>query len=347
MGSSKRARPSCTHDVAAMCDGPSSSSPAALPCGGMDTTVALSRESADSMPVFIRDIHLMLDYVASKPKLAHCSASFMRDYIRTMLASQTAAVESERAQIEAAEMMDVTPCSTEASNAEAEETTAKPRAPGRRVLRENHFSWLPEEITKHVFSFLPGPELANVRLVNRHWKEMADDEQLWKALTLTRWRSLATDEAAWPLVSDVSFSDPHKWRKVYPHVARGAQWRCRLQKTGRFICNLVAHHIGGHQLAEGGLPFTLIVERRFNLLHLDKFVVPEASLLYFEPESDADAPGFYDFIEYLLKRSRAGLALDELRRFIFVPPCEFATERRYTGPSLLGVVQDAFPPINP
>jgi len=91
----------------------------------------------------------------------------------------------------------------------------------------------------------------------------------------------------------------------------------------------------------------LVVERRFNIQHLESFVVPDASLLYFEPQAEADVDGFTEFIEYLTKRSRAGLALDDNRRFIFVPPCAFARNRNYTGESLLGVVQDAYPPMNP
>ncbi|KAK1858197.1 hypothetical protein I4F81_000808 [Pyropia yezoensis] len=163
-------------------------------------------------------------------------------------------------------------------------------------------------LCKHIFSFLDGPTLASLRLVSWPWRSLAEDESLWKALTLRCWRSLATDAAAWPLASggSVSVADPFRWRRVYPIVARGAQWR-----------------------------------------HLESFVVPDASLLYFEPEAEADVDGFTEFIDYLTKRSRAGLALDDNRRFIFVPPCDFARNRNYAGDSLLGVVQDAYPPMNP
>eukprot|EP00168_Porphyra_purpurea_P013634 TRINITY_DN378_c0_g1_i1.p1 TRINITY_DN378_c0_g1~~TRINITY_DN378_c0_g1_i1.p1 ORF type:complete len:590 (+),score=81.99 TRINITY_DN378_c0_g1_i1:1039-2808(+) len=231
--SSKRLRPWCNHDRAVMCEGPSACPAAQLsePSALDDMVMSIPPSSADSVPAMVRDIRAMLDYVASKPSLAHCSASFMRDYLRTMLTSQMSAVDSERALHEDHLMVGVTPCPSEVTDDPSDATRAlKLRPGGRRILRENLFARLPEEITKHVFSFLPGPELANVRLVSREWRTMADDEQLWKALTLARWRSLDKDAAAWPLISDVHFTDPHKWRKVYPHVARGAQWRCRLQK---------------------------------------------------------------------------------------------------------------------
>lgn len=74
---------------------------------------------------------------------------------------------------------------------------------------------------------------------------------------------------------------------IYPTVSRIPQWRCSLKKTGRFICNVVAHQFPGQPLPEPGLPSILEVERRFSTLHLNTFVLPEASVLYFEPEEDS------------------------------------------------------------
>ena len=119
-------------------------------------------------------------------------------------------------------------------------------------------------------------------------------------------------------------------------------------KTGRFICNLSAHQISGTPLDEHGLPQTLIVERRFNMAHLRTFILPDSSVLFFEPLEESDRAGFKDFIDYLTKRTRAGLALEEQRRFIFIPPCEYLRSQvQYDGPSLVGVVQNAYPPLAP
>lgn len=47
-------------------------------------------------------------------------------------------------------------------------------------LRPMHF--LPEEILLHVFSFLPVASLATCETVCRHWRRLAMDDSLWKAL---------------------------------------------------------------------------------------------------------------------------------------------------------------------
>ena len=107
----------------------------------------------------------------------------------------------------------------------------------------------------------------------------------------------------------------------------------------------MAHHISGNELGPADLPYTLVVERRFNLTHLSTFVVAGASVLYFEPETESDRPGFNEFIDYLLKRRRAGLALEDERRIIFVPPCEYSKHINYEGASLLGIVQFHHPPL--
>lgn len=79
---------------------------------------------------------------------------------------------------------------------------------------------------------------------------------------------------------------------------------------------------------------------------LETLVLPDASLLYFEPESESDKVCFDKFIEYFSKASRAGLALDDQRRFIFILPCHYArTQLEYQGRSLLRFVQDVLPKV--
>lgn len=264
----------------------------------------------------VHELEQLLEYVNSRPKLREGSASFIRDYLRTMLMVSTHEALAE---------------------VEREEQTKKE---GQLTIQD-----LPPEVVEHVFSFLDGRNLANVRLVCRQWNMFARTESKWKNLCVREWPALETDPALWKLIDEsIPADDPHKWRKIFPKVMRKPRWKCRLQKTAKFICNLTAHQISGKSLGKQGLPYTLVVERRFNTAHLPAFVVPEAAILYFEPETEADRPGFDQFIDYLAKRTRAGLACQEDRRFIFVPPCEFSTQINYDGQSLLGVVQTNMPP---
>lgn len=163
---------------------------------------------------------------------------------------------------------------------------------------------------------------------------MDTDDALWHLL-----------EKAWNLPA-MKVTDDLRWIKIYPKLREGNQWRCGLKKTGRFVCNLIAHQVGGEDLGEvsttsyplstrpflaspfifslkscpvisvsdvfvfdewsgqDGLPHTLVVERRFNLRHLNQFVVANASILYFEPETERDRKGFESFIDYLVERTR-------------------------------------------
>lgn len=281
--------------------------------------------SPDSVPALVHQLHHLLNYVARKPSLHHASASFLRDSLRTLLLqNEKAAVDSLNA----------------ASRAH------KAAVAAGVCERQQLFALLPDEITKHIFSFLDGPNLAICREVCSKWNAFASCEKQWKTLVTRKWRSLETDAEAWKLIdSSVDVNAPNRWRMIYPKASAIPKWRCRLQKTGRFMCNLVAHQVGGAPIGESGLPDVLVVERRFNLQHLQAFVMTEASVLYFEPESEQDRGGYDDFIEYLIKRTRAGLALDDQQRFIFIPPCEYTrTHVKYEGRSLLGVVQNAYPP---
>ncbi|KAI0567780.1 hypothetical protein FGB62_1g246 [Gracilaria domingensis] len=219
---------------------------------------------------------------------------------------------------------------------------------GRRKSREP-FNKIPDEIAKHVFAFLGGRDLARAREVCKRWNDFASEERLWKRLCTQNWSSLETDQALWRILDkNITMGDPNCWRNIFPKIEKTPKWTCRLQKTGRFICNLIAHQISGTPIGDVGLPNVLVVERRFNIVHLQTFILNDASVLYFEPESEEDRHGFDEFIEYLNKRTRAGLALEEQRRFIFIPPCDYTrTQIDYHGRSLLGVVQNAYNPLGP
>lgn len=383
------------------------------------TTTTAAFQGCDSVPYMVRELRHLIEYVESKPALHDGSASFMRDYLRTLLIRtqvspqdgavgigggsggahnenarqphlEIEAVEAEdgmvvehmdasmnseqqqQQQQQALSVVAVDPA-TEASGggsvAVATAGAAQPSAPaGAAVLpqpqpqpltlstvlgnRPARVEDLPDDLLRKIFEFMNGWQLSDVRGVSRKWREFASDETLWKRLCLETWRALDSDERLWDYllahegIEPHEFQREHRWRCIYPVISHIPQWTCRLQKTGRFICRLVAHQIDGQPLDEDAMPYVLIVERRFNISHLDAFVLPEAAIFYFEPEKKEDEEGYQGFIDYLIQRNRAGLALDDDRRIIFIPPCEYSqTTLRYGGSALLGVVQHAYPPL--
>lgn len=218
---------------------------------------------------------------------------------------------------------------------------------------------LPDDTLRRIFMYMSGPQLGRVRGVCKKWCKFASDENLWRKLCLENWRALETDQHLWRFLlehhapnaanedgRELLIPEESRWRSMYPIVRYIPKWTCRLQKTGRFVCRLIAHQIGGPVMDEENIPPVVIVERRFNLNHLNEFVLPEAAVFYFEPEREDDRDGYQNFIEYLIQRHRAGLALDDERRIIFIPPCAYSRNvLRYTGDALLGVVQHSYPPL--
>jgi len=225
--------------------------------------------------------------------------------------------------------------------------------------RPTTISDLPDDTLRRIFTYMNGPQLGRVRGVCKKWCKFASDENLWRKLCLENWRALETDAYLWRLLLDYHLSqeaqasnreplvsEDSRWRFMYPIVRYVPKWTCRLQKTGRFVCRLVAHQIGGPLTDEESIPPVVVVERRFNLNHLNEFVLPDAAVFYFEPEREEDRDGYQNFIEYLIQRHRAGLALDEERRIIFIPPCAYSQNvLHYNGEALLGVVQHSYPPL--
>lgn len=207
------------------------------------------------------------------------------------------------------------------------------------------FESISDELKRRVFGFLDGQTLARVREVCTLWNQLASAESLWKALCLKQCSSLLTDEALWGRIDqDIDMKSQSCWRRIYPKVY-GRPRKIRLQKTSHLVANVIARQIRGPPLGDVGLPSSLIVERRFHIDHLPTFLVPDAAVVYFEPESDGDGDGFDDFIEYLRRRNRAGLALDEHRRYMLVPSCEYTDAQvMLQGRRLLGFVQNVYPP---
>ncbi len=218
---------------------------------------------------------------------------------------------------------------------------------------------LPDDTLRRIFTYMSGPQLGRVRGVCKKWCKFSSDENLWRKLCLENWRALETDQHLWRFLlehhaanassescRELLIPEDSRWRFMYPIVRYIPKWTCRLQKTGRFVCRLIAHQIGGPVMEEENIPPVVIVERRFNLNHLNEFVLPEAAVFYFEPEREEDRDGYQNFIEYLIQRHRAGLALDDERRIIFIPPCAYSRNvLRYSGDALLGVVQHSYPPL--
>ncbi len=186
------------------------------------------------------------------------------------------------------------------------------------------FDKLPEELTNCVLRFLDVETFAVARQVCKQWNKLVSIDLQWRAKCLKKWKALDTDEHLWSLLCpDIPCESQVRWSMVYPLIEQKPQWTFRLQKTGRFICNIVARQVAGPALCGNGLPSILIVERRFKLLHLKTYVHPNSAMFYFEPEEESDRTGFNDFIQYLTCRARAGLALDDQRCFIFIPPVRF------------------------
>lgn len=204
-----------------------------------------------------------------------------------------------------------------------------------------HFRAFPDVVVKRIFSFLDGKNVAVASEVCCKWNEFACEDRLQKAQCRKRWGALETDKELWKLI-DETVSSAALTTLIH------AQWQCRLQSNNEsFCCNVVVHQISGPPLGANGLPKIFLVERRFNILHLQTFVLPDAALLYFEPETGSDNAGFNDFIAYLKKDARAGLALEDQRRLILVPPCEYTRSHvGYNGLSLLGFCQTAYPKLD-
>ncbi|EME31106.1 F-box family [Galdieria sulphuraria] len=303
---------------------------------------ASSEQSPDSVPYLLFELRMLISYISSKPVLCRGSASFIRDRLRTLIAFSSAFVEKERS------CADSVVLSQAAQGREVFEYFQKDLCP----LCCGYFSpfnLLPDEILKQILSFLDGPDLARARKVCRKWNNLANDSNLWKELCIRKWRTLEMDVHAWKLFRGYNWrpGESFCWQHLYPFLYRQKSVRCRLQKTGRFICYLIAHQYDGTPLGATDLPQTLIVERRFNVSHLENFVLQDSARVYFEPETEMDSDGYNAFIDYLIQRNRAGLALEGDRRIIFIPPCEYSRNvLGYNGNGLLGIVQHSYPPLS-
>lgn len=50
---------------------------------------------------------------------------------------------------------------------------------------------LPQELCLDILSYLDWQDLANISLLNRQWRNLTQDNMLWKTQCLRRWRGLA------------------------------------------------------------------------------------------------------------------------------------------------------------
>eukprot|EP00188_Purpureofilum_apyrenoidigerum_P001844 Plantae.Rhodophyta-Purpureofilum_apyrenoidigerum.ctg20642.p1 GENE.Plantae.Rhodophyta-Purpureofilum_apyrenoidigerum.ctg20642~~Plantae.Rhodophyta-Purpureofilum_apyrenoidigerum.ctg20642.p1 ORF type:complete len:350 (-),score=57.51 Plantae.Rhodophyta-Purpureofilum_apyrenoidigerum.ctg20642:394-1443(-) len=287
----------------------------------------LAALAPDSVPRMVMEIKKLIDYVQQKPLVQEGTASFMRDYIRTLLVrcSKQAEDTYDKDKSPPEDEME-SPCTY------ADDEKEKPKC---------MINTLPDYVLKKIFDLLNARDLSVARRVCKSWKACGDNPASWKRFCLERWRSLETDRALWKFLDkDIDVSSEDRWRKIYPTILKNPWWRCKLQKTNRFVCNLIVHQVRGEPLGED-MPPMLRVERRFQWDFLSTVITTELPILYFEPETDRDRPGFENFIQYLIDRQRAGLAEEDnnSRRFIFIPPCPYTRERSYEGDSLLGVVQ--------
>eukprot|EP00736_Rhodelphis_marinus_P009527 Rmarinus@m.4507 len=204
---------------------------------------------------------------------------------------------------------------------------------------------LSEPLLKNIFLHLDGPTLLQCLTVCKDFHRVASDPRLWKSLCLRIAESFKTDPHLWHFFRRrVARNHPKSYQLLYVPLRERGSWTCALKKTGRFVCNLRILHLWGPP--PNTRPSELVVERRFNVDYLDTFILPDPCLLYFEPATPEDEAEYYGFISYLKSKHRAGLALEEDSRIIFIPPCSYA-ERQfgYRGSRLLGVMQIHFPPL--
>jgi len=72
------------------------------------------------------------------------------------------------------------------------------------------FSVLPEECTLQVLSFLSERDLANVALLNRQFKRLAEDDAIWRLLSMRRWKK-ARDKGK----DKANKRRRHAWREYF------------------------------------------------------------------------------------------------------------------------------------
>lgn len=109
-----------------------------------------------------------------------------------------------------------------------------------------NFHQVPEDLSKNIFSFLDGQDLARAREVYKRWNKLASEERLWEALCLKKWQALKSNEPLLGLISqNVAHGAPYRWRLIYPVVQSLPQWSCRLHRMARVSCNLIVHQIAG------------------------------------------------------------------------------------------------------
>eukprot|EP00871_Galdieria_phlegrea_P002225 jgi/Galph1/3002/GphlegSOOS_G1679.1 len=302
-----------------------------------------SEQSKDSVAYIVSELRRLVAYVSSKPILLGGSGSFIRDYIRTLITFSGAFAPKENSLSD----WQSVPRLQIGMLVDGEHRPVCPHC--AEYLNTSTFNIIPDEILKQVLSFLDAPDLARARQVCRKWCTFASDDMLWKEFCLRKCRSLEFDTSTWKLFQELDLrpGNPKCWQRLYPFLHARKSVRCRLQKTGRFICYLIAHQFGGSPLGPFDLPNTLIVERRFSVSNLENFILQESAKIYFEPETEVDEDGYHAFIDYLIQRNRAGLAIEGDRRIIFIPPCDYTRNTfGYDGAGMVGIVQRSYPPLS-
>lgn len=214
-----------------------------------------------------------------------------------------------------------------------------------------NFGDMPDEVLKHIFSFLDGRTLIKMCNVCRRWDRCVSDNALWKTLCLRKWRALHTDEGLLKFVDD-RIGAPERdrisrvWKFFYFQISLMTRYSLRLETTYGPSFRVLAHHLHDDHCHSGvlSLPSALTVNRCFSLAHVGRIIFPESSVLYLEPETEDYRDSFEGLIRYLLEESRMGLSVagpPELDLggsliFIFVPPCDYTRVHwQYQGRSLL------------
>jgi hypothetical protein len=95
-------------------------------------------------------------------------------------------------------------------------------APEEVQVGEEPVDRVPEEVLLLVFGFLGGDDLRSIAQVNKRWRRVAGDDELWRRLCfkegMTDWRQDGAED------DPVSPAPPGAWKRAWPHAQVRRRW---------------------------------------------------------------------------------------------------------------------------
>ncbi|EME48509.1 hypothetical protein DOTSEDRAFT_67521 [Dothistroma septosporum NZE10] len=104
---------------------------------------------------------------------------------------------------------------------------------------------LPDEIALQIFEYLDVQDICRAEVVNKKWKDMANNTSVWRAAFLRRYQRKVVTDPAPVQVGGVGVGRPNKfkqeWRKMYKaRVELEQNWRAGAQAAGKAV------YLSGH-----------------------------------------------------------------------------------------------------